>query len=123
MNVSLWTTSFIWATNHSVRVDISSSNYPRFAPNPNNGLPVNATNGAQLVASNTVWAGGAYPSAIYLPVVDAATQLPEVPLLETVLAAAEPRLGAERTAKIIEKFDLFLERLPQVAAGDAAGQH
>lgn len=99
VNVSLWHTSFIWAANHSVRVDVSSSNYPRFSVNPNNGLPVNA-NGSAFVANNTVLAGGATPSAIILPVVDAATQLPAIPLLEQMranvagAASANPQAGA-----------------------------
>eukprot|EP01116_Phalansterium_solitarium_P016452 TRINITY_DN3827_c1_g1_i1.p1 TRINITY_DN3827_c1_g1~~TRINITY_DN3827_c1_g1_i1.p1 ORF type:complete len:610 (-),score=204.90 TRINITY_DN3827_c1_g1_i1:97-1893(-) len=66
VNVSVWNTSYIFNTGHSVRVDISSSNYPRFTANPNNGLPL-AANGTLVVAQNTILHDAAHPSALILP--------------------------------------------------------
>ena len=31
VNISLWSTSYIWATGHRIRVDVSSSNSQRFS--------------------------------------------------------------------------------------------
>ena len=87
--VDLWDTSFVFDTGHSVRVDISSSNAPRFAPNPNTGLPVNA-NSPNFVARNIVHTGGATASSIILPVVDMATQLPPVDLFAVTQVPPPP---------------------------------
>ncbi|GAH67812.1 unnamed protein product, partial [marine sediment metagenome] len=35
--VDCWSTAYVWAPGHKIRVIISSSNYPRFAANPNTG--------------------------------------------------------------------------------------
>jgi predicted acyl esterase len=35
VDVDLWSTSYIWNTGHRIRVDVSSSNYPRCLNNPN----------------------------------------------------------------------------------------
>lgn len=83
VTVSLWNTSFVWAPGHSIRVDISSSNWPRFLPNPNNGLPL-TQQGPNITAQNSLYMGGATPSAVLLPVVDMATQLPPFSVLETL---------------------------------------
>lgn len=53
---------------HKLRIAISSSNYPRFSANPNNGLPI-TVNGTALIAQNTVFHNAQYPSSITLPVV------------------------------------------------------
>ena len=37
--IDLWPTSIVFSKGHRVRVDISSSNSPRFEPNPNTGKP------------------------------------------------------------------------------------
>ena len=82
VTVDLWYTSYIWAAGHRIRVDVSSSNYPRFSVNPNTGAPVSphpAT--ANATAANVVFFGApSTPSAVVLPVVNAATQLPRANL-------------------------------------------
>jgi putative CocE/NonD family hydrolase len=50
-----------------VRLLISSSNYPRFAKNLNDGGAM-YREGAGVVATNEVWGGGDRPSALVLPV-------------------------------------------------------
>lgn len=74
LEIDLWHTSLVFNTGHRIGLQISSSNYPRFEVNPNNGndLPVYA--GAAIdpssvvSAQNTVHFGGTYPSALLLPV-------------------------------------------------------
>ena len=43
-NVSLWSTSYVFAAGHRVRVHVTSSNAPRFAPNPNTGASFSREN-------------------------------------------------------------------------------
>jgi len=62
--VDVGSTSIIFNKGHRIRVDISSSNYPRFAAHPNvwgEGKP--------QVAEQTVHLGGNHPSVVILPVV------------------------------------------------------
>lgn len=65
--IDLWSTSWIFNTNHRIGVQISSSNYPRYEVNPNNGddFPGKAP---MRTARNAVHAGKTYPSALILPV-------------------------------------------------------
>lgn len=68
VTVDIWSTSYIFNAGHRIRVDISSSNYPRFSANPNNGLPL-ARRGPLITALNTVYADRLRPSHLLLPVV------------------------------------------------------
>jgi len=52
---------------HRVRMSVSSSNAPRFEPNPNTGKPANA-DGEAVVATNTVYLDATHPSHLLLPV-------------------------------------------------------
>jgi putative CocE/NonD family hydrolase len=54
---------------HRIRVDISSSNFPRFDVNPNTGEPL-GLNRRMVTADNSVYHGGKYLSRIVLPVVE-----------------------------------------------------
>jgi hypothetical protein len=38
VELSLWNTSYVVAPGHNLRFVVSSSNFPRFSVNPNNGL-------------------------------------------------------------------------------------
>jgi hypothetical protein len=67
-NIDLWATSNVFKAGHRLRVDVSSSNFPRFARNLNSGDDL--ANGTQMVkATNTVYHDAKHPSAIVLPVV------------------------------------------------------
>lgn len=55
---------------HRVRVEVSSSNFPRFDRNPSTGEDP-ATAGRLERATQRVWWGPAHPSAVTLPFVDA----------------------------------------------------
>ena len=65
--VDLWSTSLVFNKGHRLRVAVSSSNSPRFDPNPNTGHPFRADQ-EQRVATNTIYFSEKYPSQIVLPV-------------------------------------------------------
>jgi predicted acyl esterase len=65
--IDLWSTAIVFNAGHRIRVDISSSNSPRFDPNPNTGDPLRQ-NAATLVATNTVHHSRSRPSRLILPV-------------------------------------------------------
>lgn len=65
--VDLWSTSLIFAKGHRIRVAVSSSNSPRFEPNPNTGKPLRADNETRI-ATNTLYLSERYPSHIVLPI-------------------------------------------------------
>jgi len=62
--IDLWSTSIIIDRGHRIRVDLSSSNSPRFQPNPNTGTLA----GERRVANNTVFMGVSNPSRLIIPV-------------------------------------------------------
>ena len=66
--IKLYPTSNIFRKGHRIRVDISSSNFPRFDVNPNTGEPLNEHR-RMVVADNTVIHEKAHPSHITLPVI------------------------------------------------------
>ena len=53
---------------HRIRIDISSSNFPRFDLNPNTGEPLGLHRRA-VVADNSIHHEAAHPSHVVLPVV------------------------------------------------------
>ncbi|HLZ70952.1 MAG TPA: CocE/NonD family hydrolase [Dehalococcoidia bacterium] len=65
-------TSNVFAAGHRIRLDISSSNFPRFDVNPNTGEPL-GRNRRIAIADNTVYHDTARPSQIVLPIVPPAT--------------------------------------------------
>lgn len=67
IEVDLWSTSIIFNTGHRVRVAVSSSNSPRFEPNPNTGRPSGMDDETQI-ARNTLYLDASHPSHIILPV-------------------------------------------------------
>lgn len=67
MEIDLWSTSLVVGPGHRVRIAISSSNSPRFEPNPNTGKPSGA-DGKTEVATNTIYMNAKHPSHIVLPI-------------------------------------------------------
>jgi predicted acyl esterase len=65
IDVDLWSTSLVFAQGHRIRVVVSSSNAPRFEPNPNTGPDTDA---APRAAANTVFLSGEHASHIVLPI-------------------------------------------------------
>jgi putative CocE/NonD family hydrolase len=66
--IRLYPTSNVFKRGHRIRLDISSSNFPRFDVNPNTGEPLN-THRRMSVATNAVFHDEARPSHILLPVI------------------------------------------------------
>jgi putative CocE/NonD family hydrolase len=67
-DVDLWATSYVLSPGDSLRVDITSSNFPRLARNLNTGAPFAQT--TQLkTAKQTVYLDGENASRIVLPVI------------------------------------------------------
>ncbi len=66
--VDLWVTSNAFLPGHKIRVEISSSNFPRFDRNPNTGHPFGADAERQK-ATQTIYHDTAHPSHILLPVI------------------------------------------------------
>jgi uncharacterized protein len=63
-------TANVFKKGHRIRVDISSSNFPRFDVNPNTGEPL-GKNRRMIAADNTIHHSAAYPSHIVLPLAPA----------------------------------------------------
>jgi hypothetical protein len=65
--IDLWATSYTVPAGHKLRVEISSSNFPRFARNLNNGEPF-GTSDQFKVAKQTIYHSKQYPSRLVLPI-------------------------------------------------------
>jgi putative CocE/NonD family hydrolase len=68
LTIRLYPTSNVFKAGHRVRVDISSSNYPRFDVNPNTWEPPGLGR-RRVKADNTVFHDAVRPSAVVLPIV------------------------------------------------------
>ena len=66
--IDLWATSHVFLPGHRIRVEISSSNFPRFDRNLNTGEDP-ATGTRREVARQTVFHDARYPSHIVLPII------------------------------------------------------
>jgi uncharacterized protein len=66
--IHLYPTSNVFATGHRIRVDISSSNFPRFDPNPNTGEPLQQHR-RTVAADNTVYHDIDRASHVVLPLI------------------------------------------------------
>lgn len=63
-SIDLWGTSNVYKAGHRIRVEISSSNFPRFDRNPGTGEPAEFCSALQHVFHDTM-----HPSRITLPVI------------------------------------------------------
>ena len=68
VQIELPPVSNLFKKGHRIRVDISSSNFPRFDVNPNTGEPIGRHTRSQ-VARNTVFSDADHPSQVVLPLV------------------------------------------------------
>ena len=66
--IDLWATSNVFKKDHQIRVEISSSNFPRFDRNLNSGNYF-ATDTTIIKAEQTIYHSTQYPSHIILPVI------------------------------------------------------
>jgi uncharacterized protein len=67
-NIEMYPTSLIFKKGHRIRVDVSSSNFPRFDVNPDTGEPLNR-NRRWSMATNSIYHDPQHPSRIELPVI------------------------------------------------------
>ncbi len=65
--IELWSTSNVFLKGHRIRLEISSSNFPRFDRNLNTGKSA-AESAAFVKATNTILHDSEHPSALLLPV-------------------------------------------------------
>ncbi|MAT15516.1 MAG: acylase [Planctomyces sp.] len=68
IEVDLWATSIIFNKGHEIRVSVSSSNDPRFEPNPNTGADHFEEGDPFKVAHNRIYLSKDEPSHIVLPI-------------------------------------------------------
>jgi predicted acyl esterase len=65
---TLFPTSNLFKAGHRIRVDLSSSNYPTYDPNPNTG-DASMVGGRGQVAENCIYHDAEHPSHIVLPII------------------------------------------------------
>ena len=66
--IPMSTTGNLFKTGHSIRLSITSSEFPRYGRNNNTGNPIDSDTELR-VAENTVYHGAKYPSKLLLPLV------------------------------------------------------
>lgn len=70
LTITLYPTAHLFKKGHRLRLDVSSSNFPRFDVNPNTGEPL-STHRRMVVADNTIYHDREHPSHVLLPVIPA----------------------------------------------------
>jgi hypothetical protein len=66
--IDMWSTSNVFLKGHRIRLEVSSSNFPRFDRNLNTGKD-DSTSANFVKATNTIYHDSEHPSALILPVV------------------------------------------------------
>lgn len=78
IRIEPFATANLFRAGHRIRLDISSSNFPKFDVNPNTGAP-EGTGRTTRVARNTVYCDASRPSRAILPIVPVASLTPLKP--------------------------------------------
>jgi uncharacterized protein len=68
VTVDLGPTSIVFNAGHRIRISITSSSAPRFAPNPNTGVMYLEEGAGGQIAHTTILYDADHPSAIILPI-------------------------------------------------------
>ncbi|MFX0577337.1 CocE/NonD family hydrolase [Nocardia nepalensis] len=68
--IKIWPTSYQFKAGDRIRVAISSSDYPQYAPNPNTGEPFGDSARTQP-ATQTIYKDAEHPSSLVLPIIPA----------------------------------------------------
>ncbi|WP_058186912.1 CocE/NonD family hydrolase [Terracidiphilus gabretensis] len=68
IHLDLWPTSMVFFKGHRIRLEVSSSNFPRFDRNPNNGNRIAAEMNT-ISAKQTVSHDPKYPSRLIMPII------------------------------------------------------
>ncbi|GEL76481.1 CocE/NonD family hydrolase [Tenuibacillus multivorans] len=69
LEVDCWNTSHVFKKGHRVRIEVSSSAFPKYDRNLNTGAPLGKTS-EMKVAHQTIYHSEDYPSAIILPIIN-----------------------------------------------------
>ena len=70
LHIDMIATANLFRAGHRIRLEVSSSNFPRFDRNTNSGgVIANETAADFVVATNRVWHDGSHPSHLVLPVI------------------------------------------------------
>lgn len=72
-DIDLWATSNVFLAGHRIRLDITSSNFPRWDRNPNTGHDF-GTSREMAVAQQTIQHDHEHPSYVVLPIIPATRQ-------------------------------------------------
>jgi uncharacterized protein len=71
LHLNLWATSNLFQVGHRVRLEVSSSNFPRFDRNPNTGGVIETETEKDFVqAVNRIYHDPAHPSYLILPIIE-----------------------------------------------------
>jgi putative CocE/NonD family hydrolase len=73
ITITLYPNANVFKKGHRIRVDVSSSNYPRFDVNPNTTDPLGDYR-RMVTADNTVYHEAGHPSQVILPVIPAVAE-------------------------------------------------
>ena len=68
VEINLWPTSMVFLKAHCIRLEVSSSNFPRFDANPNTGRAI-STETNPVSALQHIYYGPQFPSSITLPLI------------------------------------------------------
>ncbi len=71
IKIELWATSNVFRAGHRIRMEISSSNFPRYDRNPNTGEFI-PTATRTVSANQTIFHSAEHPSRLILPIIPAA---------------------------------------------------
>jgi hypothetical protein len=108
IHMTLWNTSYIIAPGHAIRFAVTSSNYPRFSANPNNGFLLKDPNpGPNITANNIIYHSSKYQSSFVLPIVKK-LDLPVIRNLEEQFRDAYPQVDLN---EIMKKHPDLFEKL------------
>jgi putative CocE/NonD family hydrolase len=66
--IDMWVTANLFKKGHRIRLEISSSNFPRFDRNPNTGKPF-GTDTELVSATQTIYHDAEHPSRVILPII------------------------------------------------------
>ncbi|MBN2200322.1 CocE/NonD family hydrolase [bacterium] len=131
--IDLWSTALVFAPGHRIRLDVSSSNWPRFSVNPNTGGPFGSDEPGRIARQN-VYHDASRPSFLELPILRP-TGIPEEPHRRFALGRNYPNpfnsstvipvfLDASTGRLELEIIDAFGRRLRSWRLpNSAAGQH
>jgi putative CocE/NonD family hydrolase len=71
LHLNLWATANVFLSGHRIRLEVSSSNFPRFARNSNTGGDiVHETADQYQLAINRIFHDAAHPSRLILPIIE-----------------------------------------------------